>query len=469
MNDLSFDSGSFRDRTSRVFYHDHTVYRGLDSQALRDWQALQSTGFFSRFMKEGRLVQTEQVNNVADLGDVVSRIFDAVLEHETIPFISYPYEWCFGMLKDAALLHLDLLLAALDEEMILKDSTPFNMQWRGSQCVFIDIPSIEIHQPGMPWSAYRQFCQMFLYPLLLQSYKHTSYHAWLRGSIDGIAPREFANLVSFRDCFRPGVLTHGILHAKAESRYAATSNDIRKDLKSAGFGRELIKANVRGLRRIINRLTWKQPKSQWVDYAENNTYTEQDLSDKADFVRAVVAERKRPVVWDLGCNTGLFSRIAADGGSYVVSLDSDHATIEKLYQDLKSEGKTSILPLVGNVADLSPNLGWRGCERKGLVERGTPDLLICLALIHHMVLTANIPMREFIAWLASLQSDLIIEFITKDDPMVKALLRNKLDNYDDYEMGRFEQAMSEFFTVEHRRELRSGTRTLYFAKPKPMA
>jgi SAM-dependent methyltransferase len=461
-----FEPGSFRDRDSRVFYGDNAVFRGLTDRALDEWETLSSTTFFPRIMAEGKLVHSERIDPTGELSSALVGEWAAVLNHQIIPFISYPYEWSFGMLKDAALLLLELLLVALDEDMILKDSSPFNIQWTGAKPIFIDVPSFEKLTPGDPWVGYRQFCQMFLYPLFLLAYKNVSFQPWLRGSIDGIEPEDCNNLMSVRDLLRPGVFMHVYLQTRMQAKYAQTRNDIKGDLHAAGFNKGLIKLNVSRLAKIIRGLTWKCATSQWSDYASDNSYTGTDREIKMSFVRNVVLSRRWNLVWDLGCNSGTFSRIAAENARYVVAMDADQLSIERFYQALKTEGNTSILPLVSNLADASPNLGWRGLERKALTERGKPDLTLCLALIHHIVISANIPLSEFVDWLVSLGASLVIEFVTKDDPMVKTLLRNKQDNYADYEITYFEECLGRAFDVVQRKMLTCGTRLLYFAQAR---
>ncbi len=456
-----YEFGSFRDRNARVFTRDGAVFRGLNAQASAEWDALAETRFFRRFSADGRLVATEKVDAPAATNDTERWV--SFLRHERIPFVSYPYEWCFGMLKAAALLQLDLLLAALDEEMILKDSSAFNVQWVGAEPVFIDIASFERLSPGAPWVGYRQFCEMFLCPLMLQAYKDVSFNARMRGNIDGIGPPECARLFSLRDLLRPGVLKHIFLQAKLEARYADTDRDVRDDLRKAGFAKELIVANVRGLRKLVTRMDWRRRESEWSDYVDCGHYELADQQRKLDFVREAVSAKPRRLVWDLGCNTGTFSRLAAESADYVVAQDGDHLAIERFWRDLSAEGNRKILPLVNNLADPSPALGWRGRERKALEQRGTPDLVMCLALIHHMVITANVPMREFVDWLVSLGGDLIIEFVTKDDPMVKTLLRNKHDNYDDYDLEFFEKCLGESFEIGRREPLCEGRRIMYYA------
>lgn len=466
MTTHSTDPGSFRDRTNRVFYHEGAVLRGLNGRALREWEALSSTDFFQRLLAEGKIVPTTRVppGELRDAHHMGN--WAGILRHERIPFVSYPYEWCFGMLKDAALLQLELLEAALREGMILKDATPFNVQWIGARPVFIDIASFERLAPGEPWAAYRQFCEMFLYPLLLQAYREIPFHPWLRGRIDGIEAEHCMNLLSARDLLRPGVLTHIYLQAKAQSRYAQTQADIKRDLRTAGFNTALIKTNVRRLRRLIEGFRWKRTRSTWSDYAIANSYADGDREEKVAFVREVVGSRRWGLAWDLGCNTGTFSRITAENAEGVVAMDADHLVIERLYDSLKGQGQQKILPLVSNLADPSPRLGWRGTERGTLADRGRPSLTLCLALIHHVAITANIPIRDFVDWLRSLETCLVIEFVTRDDSMVRTLLRNKRDDYDDYDTAHFERCLGDGFDVVRRLPLASGTRILYYCTPR---
>ncbi len=466
MSQQELDSGSFRDRKARVFYHQGNVYRALSQAALSDWKALSATQFFSRLSDAGKIIRTEEVNSVESSVVQPPGQWAGVLKHERIPFISYPYEWSFGMLKDAALLQLELLLLALKEGLILKDSSAFNIQWRGTDPVFIDITSFEKLAPGDPWTGYRQFCQLFLNPLLLQTYKDVPFQLWLRGSLDGIEPEYLERLMSARDLLRPGVFTHVFMQARLQSGFGNSQRNVKRDLRKAGFSKQLIVSNAERIQKLIQGLKWEPGKSVWADYATTNTYSDQDQERKAAFVREVVHSRFWELICDLGCNTGVFSRIAAENARYVVALDADQLAVERFFQALKAEGIKTILPLVNNLADPSPNLGWRGLERKSLANRTKPELVLCLALIHHLVITANIPLGEFVEWLASLGADLVIEFITKEDAMVQTLLHNKEDIYFDYQREYFEECLSAAFHLVRQDRLDSGTRILYYAKTK---
>jgi hypothetical protein len=465
--DSRIEPGSFRDPESRVFYAGDGVYRALSQEGLSDFETLSQKRFWKRSSDEGEIVRTELVEDPESLPEGLVKEAAGVLRHERIPFVSYPYEWTFSMLKDAALLQLDLNLAALEEDMILKDSTPYNVQFKGAQPVFVDVGSFERLREGEPWVGYRQFCMLYLYPLLLLSAKDVAPHALLRGAIDGISPAQMRGMVSFRDRFRRGFYVNVFLHAKLERRHGDRGREVKEEVRKAGFKKELIVANVRRMRKLVARLEWSPPQGVWVAYGERNSYTDDDARRKGEFVREVCTSQPWQLTWDIGANNGRYSRIAAEGSDYVLAVDADQGPVELLYRTLRDEGDEKILTLTMNLADPSPGLGWRGVERKALPDRGRPDLVLALALIHHVAIAANVPVREFISWLASLETSLVIEFPTREDPMVRKLLGPKREGlHPDYERGNFEHELSAAFDVERRERLESGTRLLYFARPK---
>jgi SAM-dependent methyltransferase len=462
----AYEPGSFRDPESRVFYAGDSVYRALSPEGLEGFRALEQSKLFAEATGDGRLVRTEHADT-ASVPGLLAKETAGVLRHELIPFVSYPYEWTFSMLKDAALLQLELLLAALEEDLVLKDSTPYNVQWRGARPVFVDVGSFERLREGEVWVGYRQFCMLFLYPLVLQAVKDVSFQPWLRGSIDGIPTTEMANLLSFRDRFRRGLFTNVFLHARLERRYADRAGEVKRDVKKAGMRKEIVVANVRRMQKLVRRLDWRPPEGVWVAYGEQNTYTDDDAQRKDEFVREVARSRSWDTVWDIGCNNGRYSRIAAEGARQVVAIDADQGPVELLYRTLRDEGDEKILPLTMNAADPSPGLGWRGLERRPLAERGRPDLVLALALVHHISIAANVPVREVVDWLASLGCALVIEFPTRQDPMVQKLLAPKREGlHPDYEREFFERCLNEAFDVDRSEVLQSGTRVLYYARPK---
>lgn len=463
IDSYAVEAGSFRDRDGRIYRVGDRILRGISASALEDFQKLQATGFYSRFLDKGQLVNSEllpaeEVNLPAE----EKQRWAAFLEHQRIPVISYPYEWTFGMFRDAAKLQLDLVEAAILEDMTLKDATPYNIQFMNGKPVFIDIPSFETLAAGAPWSGYRQFCEMFLFPLMLQAYKGIHFQPLMRASIDGVGIQTAARLFGTRDRFRSGVLTHVWLQAKLDNRYGGTSQDVRSDLKSAGFNKELILANVRKMRKLVSKLNWGGDGSEWGGYEEFHNYSESDHALKESFIEDSVKDSAAQTVWDVGCNTGQFSKIAARHASQVLAMDLDHFAVERLYHQLVEQDSNNILTLVQNVADPSPNWGWRNSERTDLRSRAKPDLMLCLALIHHVVITANVPLEEFISWLSDLSDQLVIEYVSRSDDKVKALLRNKEDKYSDYSRENLERELSSHYAIQKRLELESGNRFLYY-------
>jgi len=300
---------------------------------------------------------------------------------------------------------------------------------------------------------------MFLFPLFLQAYKACNFQPFMRAGIDGVDVQMASALFGFRDRSRKGVLSHVWLQSKLDRRYGGSSENVRSSLKSAGFNRELILVNVRKMRKLVSKLEWEASGSEWGDYAEFHNYSESDHTRKEEFIHDAVVKEQPEVVWDIGCNTGQFSRIAAAECRQVVSTDIDHVAVERLF--LNPATPDNILPLVQNVTDPSPNWGWRNHERSDLQTRSQPDLVLCLALIHHVVITANIPLAEFVDWLVSLADKLVIEYVSRKDDKVKTLLRNKEDKYGDYSRESLETNLKRHFNILVQQEVNAGDRVLY--------
>jgi hypothetical protein len=463
INSAEVDTGSFRDRDGRVYHHQGRVLRGLSASALENFRRLQDKKFYQKLVKSGKVVATRELPIEENLlPEDVQAQWSGFLEHEPIPVISYAYEWTFSMFKAAASLQLHLVERAISNGFTVKDATPYNIQFVDRKPVFIDIPSFEPLKEGEPWSGYRQFCEMFLFPLLLQSYKNCNFQPFMRASIDGVGVHTAAGLFGFRDRFRKGVMSHVWLQAKLDRRYGGSSENVRSSLKSAGFNRELILVNVRKMQKLVRKLAWQATGSEWGDYSEFHNYSDEDHVRKEGFIREAVTSSKASVVWDIGCNTGQFSRIAASLCEQVVSTDIDHVAVERLF--LNKDTPDNILPLVQNVADPSPNWGWRNSERTDLQSRSKPDLVLCLALIHHVVITANIPLAEFVDWLAGLTSKLVIEYVSRRDDKVKTLLRNKEDKYQDYSCENLEANLKRHFEIRRQEDLNNGDRTLFYCE-----
>lgn len=465
---LKREKGSFRDRNNQVFKVGERVFRGISEKALGDWYCLEKSAVLKKYSASGNIIGSRLLDTDAEstVLQTDANNWHAWLEHECIPFINYPYEWCFEMLKDAALLHLNLLEAGLHEGITIKDASAFNIQFVGSCPTFIDIPSFEKYQSGTPWLGFRQFCQHFLYPLMLQSYKKISFRNWQRGNVEGITPYECSQLMSLRDMFRPGVFPLVYLQSKMVAALGDKKTSMLAEAQEGEFGREIIYVNIRKVRRIIERLTWEPSRSEWSEYTSTNSYDRECFDRKCAFVKEAAAQKCRNRVWDIGCNTGHFSRMFSENSDYVVALDIDELSIQKLYRQLKAEGNRKILPLVFDLTNPSPGLGWRCKERLSLEDRQPPDLILCLALVHHLVITGNVPLADVIDWLASFKCEVVIEMLTKQDEMVHKLLLNKTDQYPEFTVEGFEAIAEHYFDVRKKEAVMAERRYLYHLVPK---
>ena len=461
--------GSFRDPAAWVYADGDRILRGVDSVTLANFQALTKSRFFRDAVEQRRIVGS-RVLDEADPGAVtiLADGWTGVLEHERVPLLSYPYEWTFSMLKDAALLHLELLEKALGEGWGIKDSTPYNVQFIGSAPIFIDVPSFTPRPAGDYWRGYRQFCMSFLFPLMLTAYRRIPFQALLRSSLDGIPPVEAARFFTGRDRLRKGVLSHVHFPAVLERRLAAqrARGSVTKQSKARPQSDAMVFGLVQSMRRLVRALPAVSDSSPWSDYVTTHSYNRASFDEKKAFVAEVASQERFSIVWDLGSNTGTFSELLAEFADHVVSLDSDHECVERLYLRLRDRGDIKILPLTMNVANPSPNQGWAHAERLSFDSRNKPDLILALALIHHICLSSNIPISAFLDWLAGIGSRLIIEFVDRNDVMVKEMLSRKSEAHEDYNLQRFEKELERRYDVIRSAALKDGERKIYYCVPR---
>lgn len=438
--------------------------RGLSAEAARDFAEVSKAHFFTAALTRGDIVGTRVLDQppAPQMSD-----WELWLEHDRVPFLNYPFEWSFSMLREAALLQLRLQEEALEAGFTCKDATPYNVQFVGSRPVFIDVGSFEVLREGEPWVAYRQFCEMYLYPLMFRAYKDVPFQPFLRGSVDGVTAEVARKVLSGWKRSWKGMLVHVEMHALAQRRMASTDQDMRRQIAGAGMRRDLVLASVRKMRSLVESLEWRRSESTWSTYSDRSHYGSEDLRVKAEFVRSVASSGSWNLVWDLGANDGYFSRMLTPHASYVLAVDSDELVVDHLWRDLRREGEAKILPLVMDLADLCGGLGWRGRERRSFLERGHPDLVVALALVHHLSISANVPLEEVVAFLCALGEHLVVEFPQPNDPMVLRLLRNKRPGlHDDYSQPTFEKALEASGRVLERRVLPSGNRVLYHVECK---
>ena len=448
---------SFRDPSGFVFLHDGAVHRQVQPRYKREYDHLLGSGLYGELTSDGLLVSHDE----ASLDIAPAEGAYRVLAPERVPFVSYPYEWSFSQLKDAALLTLELQSRALRHGMCLKDASAFNVQFFGARPAFIDTLSFEMYQEGRPWVAYHQFCEHFLAPLALMSHVDERLGRLFSVHIDGVPLDLASRMLPRRSWIRPGLFVHLHLHARSVSRYGDRQTG---SIRTREVSRRGLDALLEHLRSTILALRWDPSRTEWATYAEDHGYDADANEAKRRAVKDMVLESRPGRVWDLGANTGTFSRIAAESNASVVALDLDIGAVERHYLDLRSRKDDRVLPLVMDLSNASGPLGFAHRERMSLEERGPADLLLALALVHHLAISHNVPLPVLADWLAKLGRWLVIEWIPKDDPQTQRLLRSREDVFTDYEVGAFEQAFGRCFTIVRRVELPESARVLYLMR-----
>jgi len=452
------DPGSFRDPGGRIFRVGEKVFRSITGNAASNFARADESGVMRKLVERGRLVDFTDVTEQASQVGIEQA--DVLLSHPQIPFISYPYEWSFSLHKAAALAHLDLHLELLSQDFTLSDATAYNMQFDGTRPVHIDHLSIRPYEGGEIWAAHRQFCMQFLNPLLMWSMLDLQPNHWFRGSLEGIAPEDLAKLVPLRKRLNWTVLTHVIAQATLQNRSVQTTTGSSR-YREARLPRSSFEGMLRGLRGAIAKMEVPSHKTVWGDYANNTSYAAPEAEAKHDLVKEVVAAIEPGLLYDLGCNTGDYSKSALEAGAgKVIGFDFDHGALEIAFKRAQLE-QLDLLPLWLDAANPSPSQGWGEAERMGLAGRAQPDALLALAFIHHIAIGRNVPLDMAVDWLVSLAPAGVIEFPHKEDPMVQLLLSQRPDIFPDYRNETFANLLSQRARIVKAVDV-LPTRTLYW-------
>lgn len=446
--------GSFRDPNGFIFFKEGILYRQVNARCNDDFDALMESGLYDDLVRAGLLIDHEEVSRSLAIADRAYK----VIRPRPIPFVSYPHEWCFSQLRAAALATLEIQERALKHGMSLKDCSAFNVQFVGAKPVFIDTLSFERYREGEPWVAYRQFCQHFLAPLALMSSTDVRLNQLARVYMDGVPLDLASTLLPFRTRLRLPLLTHIHLHARFQRMYEGKSEKPRRRGK---VSRVALSGIVDNLESAICGMKSVTRSTEWAEYYEDTNYTDGGLRCKERFVEEFLRGIEPGVVWDLGANTGRFSRIAAARGHYVVSFDVDPTAVEKNYISCVEEGRHDLLPLLLDLANPTCGMGWAGAERMSLKERGPAGTILALALIHHLAISNNVPFDRIAEFLSTLCSTLIVEFVPKDDSQVRRLLVCREDIFDEFTQKRFEESFGRFFRIVRAEKIVDSLRTLY--------
>lgn len=447
---------SFKDPAGFVFESGGSIYRQVNQYYAEQYRHLLHSGLYEQLTKNRRLIPHQQI----DTNLTNSAEWYTTLLPEPIRFISYPYEWCFEQLRDAALLTLDIMRVSVQQGMILKDATPFNVQFLQGKPVFIDTLSFDLYNPKQPWIAYRQFCQCFLFPLYLEHYLKTDLQKILSTYIDGIPVDFIAKLLPLKSRLSLGVWLHVYLQQTATNHSSSNKTGLR-------FSKKKLMDLVGHLYNIIQHFPAERTyKTTWSNYYEDSILSQEYLREKEAIVRAFCNDSKARTVLDLGANDGYFSKLFAGYDWQVVATDADSRCIARLYQDVKKHNITNILPLILDLANPSPAIGFHNRERAAFHQRFQTDLVAALALIHHLVIGRNISLPALAEYFNSISPELIIEFVPKEDEKVRQMLKSRPDTFPDYTETAFENYFSHYFHVITKATIPGTNRVLYHMKRK---
>lgn len=445
---------SFRDPAGHLFYENGRLLRQVNTVYRDDYDVLMHSGLYHELVDRGYLVAHHEVKDFP--GD--SRTIHKVIAPEMLGFISYPYEWCFSQYRDAALLTLRIQKLALQYGMSLKDASAYNVQFHRGRPIFIDTLSFGRHREGAPWSAYRQFVQHFLAPLALMRYTDTGLNHLMQIHLDGVPLALASRLLPMKTRFRLSILMHIHMHAKAQKRY---SNPARSPGPSYLSGKKLM-ALTEDLTHAVRSLRMPEKATTWGAYYSFTNYSERSFAHKKKIVAGFI-DRVHPAnVWDLGANTGVFTDIAAqNAAAQCIAFDSDVLAVDLYYRRLKKDKVFNVLPLVADITSPSPAIGWENRERMALTERSLPDMVMALALIHHLAIANNLPLANIAAFFSGLGKHLIVEFVPKEDSQVQKLLASRDDIFPGYTEEGFRSAFGQFFRIVESRKIEGSVRTLF--------
>jgi len=461
-------SSSFRDPSGFLFKENGILYRAVSQRYQQHYDYLIQSKLYDALIEKNLLIshrETDPVSTHSSLGEVDDLY--KIIKPECVPFISYPYEWCFSQYKDAALTIIKIQKQALDHGMVLKDASAYNIQFYKGKPLLIDTLSFEIYKENQPWIAYRQFCQHFLAPLALMALRDIRLGQLMRIYIDGLPLDLASSLLPKASWLKSGLLTHIHLHAKTQKRYEKTeANTQRRHVGALKVTKNSLVALINHLEDMVSDLKWNPVGTEWADYYEDTNYSTEAMNNKRQIVDSYLSESNPHTVWDLGANTGVFSHIAAAKEADTIAFDVDPAAVEKNYRQLQENKVTKILPLCLDLTNPSPAIGWSNEERFSMVERGPADVVLALALIHHLAISNNVPLGHIAAFLGQLCRFLIIEFVPKADSQVQRLLSSRQDIFDHYTKDNFEQEFSHYFLIQKIKQLPDTLRILYLMRKK---
>jgi hypothetical protein len=447
---------SYRDPSGFVFFKNGILYRQINKVFKNDFDFFIDSGLYTHLVDKRLLVSHQTVSeNLTGSQDCY-----VILKPEFIPFISYPYEWCFDMLKEAALLTLEAAKEALNYKMMLKDASAYNVQLYRGKLIFIDTLSFERYDEQKPWIAYRQFCEHFFAPLALMHYLKEPLQNLFIAYPDGIPLNIASKLLPFKSRLN----LHSYLHLHLQNFLPKKMR--AKDEKSKSFSKKKMENLLQSLEQAIQSFSFSPARTAWSNYYTEANQRGDYVSAKKQIIGDWIKTLNVNTILDAGANEGEFSELAANLSTYVISTDSDRSSIRSLYKRVKQKNIPNICPLVMDLSSPSPAMGFNNKEWLPFFERAKVDVILALALIHHLVLLKNIPFDKIAEMFSSIGRYLIIEFVPKEDEKVQLLIQQKENKCHDYTREAFTKSFSQYFSVMDQRNIGGSKRTLYLLKRK---
>jgi hypothetical protein len=449
------DAGSFRDPAGFVYRSEGILLRQVNRGYDGGLRLYHSSGLYDKLCSDGLVIPHRLLDNTSAYDDRAA----AVAAPEIVPTISYPFEWSFSQLKDAALCTLDIQMTALRFGMWLKDASAYNIQFHHGRPIHIDTLSFDPAVDGAPWPAYRQFCEHFLAPLVLMSRTDVRLGQLLKVHLDGIPLDLAVHLLPASTRLSPGLAVHLYAHAAAQSRHKSAS----AAAKSVAISPTQRMGLIDNLRWTVSQLKPHRQTTVWGEYYADTNYSEESMQSKRSITEDLLSRIDAPktTLWDLGANTGEFSRIAADIGWNVVAWDMDHNAVETHYLAIRQQGRTDLLPLIQDLTNPTPGFGWAGCERKSLLDRAPVGAVMALALVHHLAIGNNVPFPQIASLFHRTAPWAVVEFVDRDDTQVQRLMSTRHGDFAHYTKDLFEQGFGELFHTVAETHIPGTHRTLY--------
>ncbi len=457
--------GSFKDNHGNVLKLNDRILRGLTNTGYSNFKKLLSDKILEKSIYEKFLINTWDVNS--ELTELREKFnFEYYIEHEKIDFISYPYEWSFQQLKDAAIFHLNFQIFLLDRNYVLKDASAFNIQFEGSRPIFIDVTSIIPYQEGDVWNSHDQYCREFLNPLLLSSKKNVPFNNIYNGNLNGISTEELNNIFSIKDKLSLNIFLHIVLKSyfqKKEYNLDKINKISKKSISKKSYKNILL-----SLKSWIKKLQVNKKNffSLWKNYSEKNTYLNFQEHEKKQIIKNFFKKNKINNCLDIGCNTGEYTFVALENGlNKGIGIDSDHISLNSAYSKAKKL-KSNFTTLYIDLLNPSPNRGWILKERDSFIGRYKFDSIIALAVIHHICIGGNIKLDQAVDFLINIAPKGLIEFVPKNDYTVKKMLGLREDIFSDYSEENFMRCLEKSSNITNIFKIPESDRKVFEFKKK---